>query len=59
MSINVFIYEYITGGGLVDTNLPISLACEGAAMILSLIKGLKNPNFNIQIFLDYRFTEYI
>ncbi|TFF98776.1 MAG: ATP-grasp domain-containing protein [Promethearchaeota archaeon] len=54
----IFIFEYITGGGFIEENLPIPLVCEGAAMLLSVIKGLINSDFEINIILDYRLIDY-
>jgi hypothetical protein len=54
----IFIFEYITGGGFIEDQLPISLVCEGAAMLISVIKGLINSSFEINIILDYRLIDY-
>ncbi|MHA1751900.1 MAG: ATP-grasp domain-containing protein [Candidatus Helarchaeota archaeon] len=54
---NIFIFEYLTGGGFINDKLPPSLVCEGAAMLLTLIKGL-NPDFDVKILLDYRLAGY-
>ncbi|MBD3230519.1 MAG: ATP-grasp domain-containing protein [Candidatus Lokiarchaeota archaeon] len=54
----LFIFEYITGGGFIEENLPISLVSEGAAMILSLLKGIKSPKIKKKILLDNRLKKY-
>ncbi|MHA1268219.1 MAG: ATP-grasp domain-containing protein [Candidatus Helarchaeota archaeon] len=54
----LFIFEYITGGGFISEEIPSSLACEGSAMLLSVLKGLLNPNFIINILLDKRLAPY-
>ncbi|MHA1229925.1 MAG: ATP-grasp domain-containing protein [Candidatus Helarchaeota archaeon] len=55
---DLFIFEYITGGGFIDSELPATLACEGAAMLISVIKGLVNSDINIKILLDERLSIY-
>jgi predicted ATP-grasp superfamily ATP-dependent carboligase len=46
----VFVFEYITGGGMLDSSLPLSLAEEGDLMLKSLISDLLEID-GIEIFL--------
>ncbi|MGH8600628.1 MAG: hypothetical protein ACRET1_08180, partial [Burkholderiales bacterium] len=36
----IFVYEYITGGGLLDKAVPASLAREGEVMAQALMRDL-------------------
>jgi predicted ATP-grasp superfamily ATP-dependent carboligase len=46
----VFVFEYITGGGMLDSPMPPSLAEEGDMMLMSLLSDLLEIN-GIEIFI--------
>ncbi|MCG8123681.1 MAG: ATP-grasp domain-containing protein [Candidatus Thiodiazotropha taylori] len=46
----VFVFEYITGGGMLDSPMPPSLAEEGDMMLMSLLSDLLEIN-GIEIFV--------
>ncbi|MFW9970868.1 MAG: hypothetical protein ACFFDF_11780, partial [Candidatus Odinarchaeota archaeon] len=50
----IFIFEFVSGGGFNRSNIPISLFCEGFAMLRSIIADFKALDFEIQTMLDYR-----
>jgi predicted ATP-grasp superfamily ATP-dependent carboligase len=57
---HVFLYEWITGGGLVDESgrLPSSLLAEGSAMISALAADfLKSEGCEVTVLRDLRLTE--
>ena len=41
----IFVYEFITGGGLLDKPLPFSLLQEGHMMLTSLLKDLIDSGY--------------
>ena len=52
---NILIFEYITGGGMVGQELPLSLVKEGKMMLASVASDLDElPNTNIYTLRDYR-----
>ncbi|MFX1551055.1 MAG: ATP-grasp domain-containing protein [Promethearchaeota archaeon] len=51
---NIFIFEFISGGGFAHTNMPTSLFCEGFGMLRSIIADFKALDFEIHVTLDYR-----
>lgn len=54
-TLRVFIYEHITGGGLIDEPLPPSLAHEGDLMLLALVDDLtKLPGIEVVVTRDPR-----
>jgi predicted ATP-grasp superfamily ATP-dependent carboligase len=56
MSTNIiFIFEFISGGGFNQKDIPNSLICEGFAMLRSIIEDFKKLNFEILTMLDNRF----
>ena len=50
----VFIFEFICGGGFNKTSIPTSLLCEGFGMLRSIISDFKSLNFSITTILDSR-----
>jgi predicted ATP-grasp superfamily ATP-dependent carboligase len=51
----IFVYEHITGGGLVNQALPASLACEGDLMLKAMVNDLMNiPGMEIVVTRDWR-----
>ncbi|TXT67155.1 MAG: D-alanine--D-alanine ligase [Promethearchaeota archaeon] len=53
---SVFIYEFVSGGGFNKINIPISLFCEGFAMLRATIASFKELSFKITTLLDDRIT---
>ena len=54
-TLRIFVYEHITGGGLVDAPLPSSLAREGDLMLLALVDDLtKLPGVEVVVTRDPR-----
>lgn len=52
---NVLIFEYITGGGLVDVELPASLVKEGELMLDAVASDFEElPGINVSVLRDYR-----
>lgn len=51
---SLFIFEFVSGGGFNEMDIPVSLFCEGFAMLRSIIEDFKEINFNITILLDKR-----
>ncbi len=54
MKDKIFIFEYISGGGLNKVNIPTSLFCEGFSMLRSIIADFKTLGFEISTLLDLR-----
>jgi predicted ATP-grasp superfamily ATP-dependent carboligase len=50
----LFIFEFVSGGGFNEMDIPSSLFCEGFAMLRSIIEDFKELHFNITILLDKR-----
>jgi len=51
---NLFIFEYVSGGGFNQMQIPSSLFCEGYGMLKSIILDFKKLNFKISTLLDHR-----
>ncbi|MFX1314901.1 MAG: ATP-grasp domain-containing protein [Promethearchaeota archaeon] len=51
---SVFIFEFVSGGGFNQVDIPSSLFCEGFGMLKSLIEDFKLMDFAITTILDYR-----
>ncbi len=51
---NLFIFEYVSGGGFNQMKIPSSLFCEGYGMLKSLILDFKKLNFKISTLLEHR-----
>ncbi|MFX0141145.1 MAG: ATP-grasp domain-containing protein, partial [Candidatus Hodarchaeota archaeon] len=59
MNINkIFLFEFVSGGGFSQVEIPISLFCEGYGMLRSIIADFKSLNFEISTLLDYRGFSY-
>ena len=50
----IFIFEYVSGGGFNQTNIPSSLFSEGFSMLRTIIDDFKKLNFKINTMLDIR-----
>jgi len=50
----VFIFEFVSGGGFNQVDIPSSLFCEGFGMLRSIIADFKAMDFIISTILDYR-----
>lgn len=57
---HIFLYEWITGGGLVEDHgrLPASLLAEGSAMVLALAADFTALGSRVTILKDPRLTEF-
>jgi len=50
----IFIFEFVSGGGFNQVEIPSSLFCEGYAMLRTIIEDFKNLGFQITTLLDSR-----
>ncbi len=50
----LFVFEYVSGGGFNQIDIPTSLFCEGFGMLKSIITDFKRLDFEISTILDYR-----
>ena len=50
----LFIFEYVSGGGFNQMEIPSSLFCEGYGMLKSIILDFKKLNLTISTLLDHR-----
>jgi len=50
----IFIFEFVSGGGFNQIEIPPSLFCEGYGMLRCIIADFKALNFNISTLLDER-----
>ncbi|TET58378.1 MAG: ATP-grasp domain-containing protein [Promethearchaeota archaeon] len=50
----IFIFEFVSGGGFSQVNIPTSLFCEGFGMLRSIIADFKALDFEIHTILDFR-----
>jgi len=58
----LFVFEFITGGGYNQEEIPPSLFCEAYGMLRGLISDFKELDFEIATLLDYRifpFSDYL
>ena len=53
---NLFIFEFVSGGGFNQSNIPSSLFCEGFAMLRAIVEDFKKLGFKITTLLDERFS---
>ncbi len=54
---NILIFEYITGGGMIDCVLPSSLVREGDLMLKALVNDFEAlPDTNVSALRDYRLS---
>ncbi|MFX1326262.1 MAG: ATP-grasp domain-containing protein, partial [Promethearchaeota archaeon] len=54
MKNRIFIFEYVSGGGFSQIDIPNSLFCEGFGMLQSITKDFKSLEFEISTLLDTR-----
>ena len=52
----IFIFEFVSGGGFNQVDIPPSLFCEGYGMLRSIIADFKSLDFEILTLLDYRIS---
>lgn len=55
----IFIFEFISGGGLNHEDIPISLFTEGFGMLRVIVEDFKNLGFQIKTLIDYRIQHMI
>ncbi len=51
----LFIFEFVSGGGYNQSEIPSSLFCEGYAMLRVIVEDFKKLGFKITTLLDKRF----
>ena len=51
---DIFIFEFVSGGGFSQVEIPSFLFCEGYAMLKTIIEDFKNIGFHITTLLDSR-----
>ena len=51
---DIFIFEFVSGGGFSQVEIPSSLFCEGYAMLRTIIEDFKVLGFHITTLLDSR-----
>jgi len=51
---DIFIFEFVSGGGFSQDEIPSSLLCEGYAMLRTIIEDFKNLGFHVTTLLDSR-----
>jgi len=54
MKNKLFVFEFVSGGGFNQSDIPPSLLCEGFGMLKSIITDFKRLDFEISTILDYR-----
>ncbi len=52
----ILIFEFVSGGGFNNVDIPSSLFCEGYGMLKSIITDFKALNFEISTLLDNRIS---
>jgi len=50
----IFVFEFVSGGGFSQVDIPSSLFCEGYGMLRCIIADFKALNFDISTLLDER-----
>ena len=56
----ILVFEYITGGGMIDERLPRQLASEGEQMLSALVNDLFDvPQLQLTLLRDHRITSLI
>ena len=53
---NLFIFEFVSGGGYNQLDIPSSLFCEGYAMLRTIVEDFKKLGFKITTLLDKRIS---
>ena len=59
MGRKIFLYEFISGGGLAGESIPNSLLTEGFGMLNSIIDDFSNADFEIFTCLDKRIDDFV
>lgn len=54
---SIFIYEYLSGGGICNEDVPMSLLSEGFSMLSALIEDFSSIGFKIHLLLDSRLLD--
>ena len=54
MEKSLFVFEFISGGGLNKSSIPSSLFCEGFGMMRAIINDFRKLGFKISTILDNR-----
>ncbi len=58
VNVRIFVFEYVTGGGMLDETVPASLTYEGDMMLRALINDLAEiPNLHLTTLRDARLDE--
>jgi predicted ATP-grasp superfamily ATP-dependent carboligase len=57
-SLNLLVYEHVTGGGFSGGKIPPSILSEGYAMLKALISDFKAAGHNVTTFLDSRLRSF-
>jgi len=55
---NLFIFEFVSGGGYNKLYIPPFLFCEGFAMLRTIVEDFKKLGFKITALLDKRFSHF-
>ncbi|MFX0047936.1 MAG: ATP-grasp domain-containing protein [Candidatus Hermodarchaeota archaeon] len=55
---NLFIFEFVSGGGYNQFDIPSSLFCEGFAMLRTIVEDFKKIGFKITTLLDERISQF-
>ncbi|MBN1215839.1 MAG: ATP-grasp domain-containing protein [Candidatus Lokiarchaeota archaeon] len=58
MEKSLFVFEFISGGGLNKSSIPSSLFCEGFGMMRAIINDFKRLGFKISTLLDNRIRHF-
>jgi predicted ATP-grasp superfamily ATP-dependent carboligase len=53
---NLFIFEFVSGGGYNQRDIPSSLFCEGYAMLRTIVEDFKKLGFIITVLMDIRIS---
>ena len=53
----LFIFEFVAGGGFNKEDIPLSLFCEGFAMLRAAIEDFKKIDFEVETILDERISK--
>jgi predicted ATP-grasp superfamily ATP-dependent carboligase len=57
-SLNLVIFEYVSGGGYADQKLSSSILSEAYGMLRSLVSDFKNAGHNVTTLMDSRLVEF-
>jgi predicted ATP-grasp superfamily ATP-dependent carboligase len=56
--LRLFVYEYVSGGGLAEDKIPTSVLSEGFGMLRTMISDFKAAGHHVTITLDSRVAKY-